>query len=391
MLAQRGQETVIGEDHKPKVVQQFAESADLQKFIKQGDWNSYRVVARGFQFVHEVNGQLMVRCTDDDRQVRRRGGIVALQAHQGPPMKIQFRNVRLKRLKMEDCKKVVFIAGKASHGYAAHAHNAGCLLLAKLLNENVPNVHAVVYRSGWPQDPTALDNADAIVVFSDGGGGHPMLPHLEEVDKLMKRGVGLALLHYAVEVPTEAGKYLLDWVGGYFETHWSVNPHFLGEFKSFPDHPITRGVRPFSIDDEWYYHMRFRPDMEGVVPVLTCIPPDSTRQRPDGPHSNNPTVRAGKGQPEHVGWARQRPDGGRGFGFTGGHWHWNWANDSFRTLVLNGIVWTAGLEVPAGGVPSQTPTLEEIEANQDYQPGKKYDRAKVQSLLESWKAAGTQK
>ena len=52
-------------------------------------------------------------------------------------------------------------------------------------------------------------------------------------------------------------------------------------------------------------------------------------------------------------WARQRPDGGRGFGFTGGHDHWNWGDDDFRKLVLNAIVWTAKLDVPAEGVPSK--------------------------------------
>ena len=81
----------------------------------------------------------------------------------------------------------------------------------------------------------------------------------------------------------------------------------------------------------------------------------------------------------------ERPDGGRGFGFTGGHSHWNWANDSFRTVVLNGIVWTAGLDVPAGGVPSKTPTLEELEANQDKPQPKNFDREKIEKLIEEWK------
>ena len=386
ILADRGQETVIGPDHKPKIVRKFGDTKELGTFVKKGQWNSYRIVAKGFHFTHEINGHLMSACTDEDAQMRRRSGIVALQLHAGKPMKIQFRNIRLKRLKLEDKKKVVLVAGRASHGYASHAHGAGCLLLAKLLGDNAPQVLATVYRGGWPQDPTALDNADAVVLFSDGGGGNPVIPHLKEVDQLAKRGLGIAFLHYAVEVPKgEAGERFLDWTGGYFETFWSVNPHFKAEFKGFPQHPVTRGVKPFAIDDEWYYHMRFREKMEGVTPVLTCVPPDSTRTRPDGAHSNNPTVRAGKGQPEHVGWARQRPDGGRGFGFTGGHWHWNWANDGFRTVVLNGIVWVAGLDVPAGGVPSKAPTLEELEANQDYPAPKNFDREKTRKMIQEWK------
>jgi hypothetical protein len=385
ILADRGQKTVIGEDHKPKVIEQFAEADELQKYVKKEDWNEYEVTATGFHFVHKINGQVMCEATDEDVEMRRTSGILAFQVHQGQPMKIQVRNVLLKRLEPKAKKKVVLIAGKPSHGYAAHEHNAGCLLLAKCLNENVPRVHAVAYN-GWPKDPKALADADAIVVFADGGGGHPILPHLDEVGKLAKRGAGIGMLHYAVEVPKgEAGDRFLDWIGGYFEPFWSVNPHWTAKFESFPDHPITRGVKPFEIEDEWYYHMRFRENMEGVTPILTAVPPDSTRERPDGAHSNNPTVRARRGMPEHVAWAAERPDGGRGFGFTGGHWHWSWANDSFRTVVLNAIVWVAGLEVPPGGVPSKTPTLEELEKNQDFSPPKNFDRKRVEQLLESWK------
>jgi len=60
-------------------------------------------------------------------------------------------------------------------------------------------------------------------------------------------------------------------------------------------------------------------------------------------------------------------DAGRGFGFTGAHFHDNWANDNFRKATLNAIAWIAGLEVPEGGVPSETPDQEELKANQDYE------------------------
>lgn len=57
-----------------------------------------------------------------------------------------------------------------------------------------------------------------------------------------------------------------------------------------------------------------------------------------------------KGEPEHVMWVIERPDGGRGFGFTGGHFHKGWANDEQRKLILNALLWIAKVEVPAGGV-----------------------------------------
>ncbi|HUU22333.1 MAG TPA: ThuA domain-containing protein, partial [Phycisphaerae bacterium] len=359
------------------------------------EWNDYRIVAQGFHFTHTINGQKMSECIDEDKEVRREDGLVALQLHAGPPMKVQFRNIRIKKLaaesgkkvqRMKDAreKKIALIAGRQSHGYGGHEHKAGCMLLAKYLGQ-LPGVECKVYTGGWPKDPKVLEDVDAIVLFSDGGGGNPIIPHLEEVAPLMKKGVGLACLHYAVEVPKgKAGEALLAWTGGYFEPFWSVNPHWKGEFKKFPEHPVTRGVKPFAIDDEWYYHMRFPEGMKNVTPVLTAIPPDSTRERPDGPHSGNPTVRARKGMPEHLGWVIERPDGGRGFGFTGGHWQWNWACDSFRTLVLNGIAWIAKIEIPAGGIPSKTPTWEELEANQDYKQPGNFNKEHWQKLIEEW-------
>ena len=98
ILADRGQKTVIGSDHKPKVVEQFADSAELQKYVKPEDWNQYEVIAQGYHFIHKINGQVMAEATDEDVQMRRRSGIVAFQIHRGPAMKVQIRNIMLKRL-----------------------------------------------------------------------------------------------------------------------------------------------------------------------------------------------------------------------------------------------------------------------------------------------------
>ena len=260
-------------------------------------------------------------------------------------------------------KKIVFVAGRDSHGYGAHEFSAGSRLLAEALEKNLPGTETSIHHGQWPEDSKAFDGADAVVLFMNGGGGHLVNRHLDQVDELMKKGVGLACLHYAVEVPKgKAGNHFLDWIGGYFEVHWSVNPTWVAEITSLPEHPITRGVKPFKMNDEWYYHMRFRPEMEGVTPILSAIPPASTLSRPDGPHSGNKHVRAKIGEPQHLAWARERPNGGRGFGFTGGHFHWNWADDSFRKVVLNGIAWIAKAEIPSDGIPSATPTREGLAA-----------------------------
>ena len=190
------------------------------------------------------------------------------------------------------------------------------------------------------------------------------------------------MLHYATGIfKGKQGDYFLDWTGGLFERDWSVNPHFNAEFTSLPDHPITRGVKPFAIEDEWYYNMRFPKDMSGVTPILAAIPPDATRKRPFGRYSGNAHVRARLGKPEYLAWVRVRPDGGRGFGFTGGHWQANWADDNFRKVVLNGIIWTAKLDIPADGVPSKRPTLAELEANLDEPKPKKHDNKRMEAIL----------
>ena len=260
--------------------------------------------------------------------------------------------------------RIVMVAGSASHGSGAHEHPAGCAFLADQLNNTLDSVEAVVSQ-GWPENPTAFADTDAIIVYSDGGTGHLSIPYLEQISGLMEQGIGLAMLHYAVEVPKgEPGDRFLDWIGGYFETHLSVNPYWTATFTGFPEHPITRGIAPFSLEDEWYYHMRFRENMQGVTPLLSAIAPASTLERPDGPHSGNPHVRASvaNGEPQHLGWCVERPDGGRGFGFTGGHLHRNWADDQLRKFILNAIAWTAKIEILEGGISTPTPTEAELDA-----------------------------
>lgn len=264
--------------------------------------------------------------------------------------------------------KIVLVAGRPSHGPGEHEHRAGCLLLEKCL-DRLPNVEAVVITNGWPADESVFDGAATILFFADGGGGHPAIQgdRLQKLGARLKQGVGMVCVHYAVEVPKEkGGKEFLDWIGGYFEMNWSVNPHWTAEFKSLPAHPVTRGVKPFQTRDEWYYHMRFREGLQGVTPILTALPPDDTLKRPDGPHSGNPSVREAiaKGEPQHVAWAYQRPDGGRGFGITGSHFHRNWGEENYRKLVLNAILWTAKADVPANGVDCAV-TDDELKQNLD--------------------------
>ncbi|AMV30961.1 NPCBM/NEW2 domain protein [Pirellula sp. SH-Sr6A] len=265
-------------------------------------------------------------------------------------------------------KHVVFIAGRQSHDYGSHEHFAGSKILAEVVENSDSNVRCTVMRNGWPEDDRLLDQADAIVIYSDGGGGHPSLPHLPRLQKQMERGAGFVCIHYAVEVPKDrGGPEFLKWLGGYFETNWSVNPHWDAKFDTLPKHPITTGVKPFETRDEWYFHMRFPEGMKGVTPILSAVAPEHTMSRPDGPHSGNPDVRKEVAMkvPQHVAWATERPDGGRSFGFTGGHFHWNWGRTEQTKLVANAILWTAKAKIPDEGAVVAPKSVEQLKENQD--------------------------
>lgn len=278
-------------------------------------------------------------------------------------------------LSAADKKSVVLVAGKPSHGPGQHEHNAGVLLFKKCLEENAADAVTVTHylNSEWPS-AAVLAKAATILFYADGQTKHPALEgdHLQQLGKEMERGCGLVCVHYAVEPTLENGhNEFIEWLGGCFEIHYSVNPHWEANFKALPEHPVSRGVKPFGALDEWYYHLRFRRDMQGVTPILTDLPPPESLSRPDGHHSGNPEVRAAvleRKEPQHVAWASERANGGRAFGFTGGHFHQGWAHPDQRKLLLNAILWTAKAEVPANGVESSV-TEADLQANLDPKPG----------------------
>ena len=149
-----------------------------------------------------------------------------------------------------DKKKVVFLAdgGKNSK---THNHVQGNAVLAAALEKSGLGFETAQYK-GWPKEADAFAGVDCIVIFCNGGGGHLIMKNLEQFEKLIDSGAGLVCLHYGVEAPKgKAGDLLLKGMGGYFETHWSVNPHWTATIEQLPKHPITRGCTPFVQNDEW--------------------------------------------------------------------------------------------------------------------------------------------
>ncbi|MBI3852968.1 MAG: ThuA domain-containing protein [Verrucomicrobia bacterium] len=253
--------------------------------------------------------------------------------------------------------KIVLIAGTKSHGPGDHEYEKGVKLLKHCLDSspNVKGLQMEIHLNGWPKDPAVLEDADTILIYCDGSDhdekAHPLLigDRMTTIDRLMKRGVGFMAIHYAVFIPSKkGGDQYLDWLGGYFDyehgpaaNKWfsKIETKIYAVHPATPTHPIARGLEPFEVKEEYYFNMRFREPDARRIPILTFGRDDS----------DSASV---------IAWAVQRADGGRGFGYTGGHFQNNWQNENVRRMVLNALLWTAKAEVPPGGVASTLPADE---------------------------------
>jgi len=245
-------------------------------------------------------------------------------------------------------KKIVLIAGPLdSHPQDSHEYERNIILLKDALDRSLQDVRVDVHFTGWPADPATLDDADTIF-FTSGGCDHRLEDHplyvgerFKVIEKQMKRGCGIVFHHWSTFHPTKVHDQITDWVGGYFDyetgtgaNHWysKIETKDYTTVVNLPDHPIARGVKPFKVKEEFYFNLRFRENDPRLQLILLK----------DG---GDPRASA-------VGWAVERADGGRGWGFTGGHFYANWWIPEFRKLVLNAIAWTAKIEVPPGGIES---------------------------------------
>ena len=256
---------------------------------------------------------------------------------------------------------VVFLYGKRSHGSGAHEFRAGSMLLAKCLNEQKAVAINATAIAGWPEDTSVLDEADAVVFYNDGtrivGKGW------EKVNELAKKGTGLMFMHYAVHPSVDQGeKYFKPWMGGYFKNGQSVNPFWRADIKPLKGHPTARGIETSRSIDEYYHSIEIAKDLE-VFKLGVATPTKENLLTINNLWTESGHNNLGKELP--LLWGLEREDGGRGAGFTGGHFHHNWAYDELRQLIMNTVVWVAGGEVPADGVPVRPITEDELNANLD--------------------------
>jgi type 1 glutamine amidotransferase len=254
--------------------------------------------------------------------------------------------------------RVLIIVGPSSHPPGTHEVAASGRLLEYCVEHmaNLPGAQAdIVYE--WPADQALLDTASTVILLGD---TFPVmrLPevqrNLAQLGRMMARGGGIVCVHFSTglrgeDVAVDGEHPLLHWMGGYFSTrgrhHQSVAKVFSAATISpaAPDHPVSRGWREFTLSDEPYYNNYFGPDGNRLMPGVTALA--TSMLPPEAPKR------------EIVAWSIQRQDGGRGFGIVMPHFYQNWKNEDLRRFILNGVAWTAQLEVPAGGVKTVLPDL----------------------------------
>ena len=238
--------------------------------------------------------------------------------------------------------KIVLISDAAKdHPAAEHEGFAGNTLLARMLRQT-PGVATVIVENGWPKNPETLKGARSVVFYMDGGGKQTTIAHAAEVQQWVDAGVGLVHLHQVIDYPTESGKQAMAWLGGVYDAKsGSARGHWDESFTTFPTHEVTRGVEPFTLNDGWILKLRFVSEMKGITPILrtTQLAP---KVKPTEPVTGPENI---------VCWTYDRPDGGRSFSLTGAHNHKTWALPGLRRLVVNGILWSAKVEIPKTGAP----------------------------------------
>lgn len=256
-------------------------------------------------------------------------------------------------------RKIVFLAASKDHGVPGrHEYEKDLRVLAYCL-EHASNLKGITTKVFVGRAPAFDELKDAALIVVEGDGDrsarevNPVFPptppdkgpyspetvaFLKDFDGLMKKNTGLVFLHYSLEIANEtARKDLLEWLGGYYASQPGVRNNPVDQWTMTlknENHPILRGVKPWNYKEEVFTKFTFA---EGVTPLVVATP-----------------EAAGFG-PRDVAWAFQRKDGGRGFGFGGPDMHINLAIEDHRRLLLNGLVWAAGMDVPAGGVISAVP------------------------------------
>ncbi|NQV25498.1 MAG: ThuA domain-containing protein [Rhodopirellula sp.] len=230
----------------------------------------------------------------------------------------------------------LLLIGQAPDGHppGTHEYRAAASLFAKMLAPMDRLQTIVVSADGdWPEGPELLDGADAAVVFVSEGAKwlQTDAKRLAAFQALAKRGGGLICLHWGMG--TREAKFILAWVELFGGCHGGPDRRYkVVDVKTqlaTPSHPILQGVSPVEVHEEFYFKLKWTQPAEQITPLIQV-------RIEDEDHT--------------VGWAWERPDGGRSFGFSGLHFHENWKLDPYQRMLVQSVRWVLKREIPEAGV-----------------------------------------
>jgi len=226
--------------------------------------------------------------------------------------------------------KILLIGKQPDHPWGTHMYLHTCEMLAKCLRLTEGVETTIADR--WPDNEDDLQNVKTMVVYSSHAA--EMLldsPHRDEMDRLMKQGVGLVTIHWASSVKEKnferLGPRWMSYLGGTWISNVGLSTSSSPLKQLNPSHPICRGWSSYELHDEYYLNPVINEKAQPILQVRT------------------------NDQEVVVGWAFEREDGGRAYGTTLGHYYRNFQNEAFRRTLVNAILWSAHLEVPADGAP----------------------------------------
>jgi hypothetical protein len=237
--------------------------------------------------------------------------------------------------------RVAIVHPTKFHGGGLHEHAAEAAMLRDLLRA-APGVLPIVLDPAQARVAGALKDVRTIVLLGDDGEAHLLADGglRQRMAEHVRRGGGLVLVHSSTSLPADQESALLPWTGGTSRregqlpaVNWAVS------YGPLPEHPVTRGLTSLTSDDRWLPAGKLSEEKGKLVKILSAIPPESARF---------------EGKPDEIvnAWAFERPDGGRTFAYTGGHFFEVWQNEEVRRLIANAVLWTSHRDVPEGGAPT---------------------------------------
>ncbi len=279
-------------------------------------------------------------------------------------------------------KNVLIIYGDSTHNAKAHNNTeVAALLKHKLEGSKYADQFEINLHYGYPKDQAMVENADLIIISSDGGPGHALkiggdvTQFTRMLDPVLKKKkTGLIVIHWATDAPSEKfaplheenAQYMMEWIGAVYywvdkgnscKSCFTIKPS-LKQIRVNKSHPIANGVaKEFEMNDEFYWNF-FTEGKDSRNPKNDQV---SFIHLADAPGCKKDAKDKEKWREQSPYWAFTRDNGGRSVGMTSAHYYCTWAHPEFFQTFANSIFWTLNMEIPKDGVDIATPTQEELD------------------------------